>query len=73
MKTDRFQNTVSRKFNWNEGLNTVGSTLSSIFKKPDTNITYIEKEKEGDKDNTILYVGVGGVVLLVVLLIVMLK
>ena len=55
------------------GLNTVGSTLSSIFKKPDTNITYIEKEKEGDKDNTILYVGVGGVVLLVVLLIVMLK
>lgn len=73
MKTDRFQSTVSNKFNWNDALNTVGTTLSNIFEKPDTNVTYIQQAEASEKDNTMLYVGIGGAALLVVLLIVMLK
>ena len=87
MKTDRFVSTISnnqpdpegtedkgksRKFDVNEGLKTVGSTLAAIFRKPDniTN-TYITENK--DDDNTMLYVGIGGAALLVVLLIVFMK
>lgn len=73
MKTDRFQSPVSNKFNWNDALNTVGTTLSNIFEKPDTNVTYIQQAEASEKDNTMLYVGIGGAALLVVLLIVMLK
>lgn len=73
MKTDRFQSTVSNKFNWNDALNTVGATLSNILEKPDTNVTYIQQAEASEKDNTMLYVGIGGAALLVVLLIVMLK
>lgn len=65
--------TVSHKFNWNEGLSTVGDTLKGIFRKPDTYVTntYVQPEEE---DNTMLYVGIGGAVLLVVILmVVMLK
>lgn len=71
MQTDRFQEDVSKKFNWNEGLKTVGDTLTGIFRKPDNvvNNTYIQEDEE--KDNTMLYVGIGGAVLLVVLLIFM--
>lgn len=62
----------SRKFDLNQGLKTVGDTLVGIFKKPDniTNTTVIQPEE----DNTMLYVGIGGgVLLLVVLLIVFMK
>ena len=87
MKTDRFRRIVSnkdndtekdksKKFDWNEGLSTVGSTLATIFKKPDniTNTTVIQSPQESEEDNTMLYVGIGGgALLLVVLLIVFLK
>ena len=74
MQTDRFQEDFSKKFNWNEGLKTVGDTLTGIFRKPDNvvNNTYIQDDKEDEaKDNTMLYVGIGGAVLLVILLIFM--
>lgn len=74
MQTDRFQEDFSKKFNWNEGLKTVGDTLTGIFRKPDNvvNNTYIQDDKEdAEKDNTMLYVGIGGAVLLVILLIFM--
>ena len=87
MKTDRFVTTISnkepepeneagknksRKFDVNEGLKTVGNTLVGIFKKPDniTNTTVIQAKED---DNTMLYVGIGGAALLVVLLIVFMK
>lgn len=79
MKTDRFQGNVSNKlldnFNLNEGLNTVGNTLSSIFgKQPIENTTIIqEAPKPKEDDNTMLYVGLGGAALLVILLIVFLR
>lgn len=66
----------SKKFDWNQGLSTVGSTLATIFKKPDniTNTTVIQSPKDNEDDNTMLYVGIGGgVLLLVVLLIVFMK
>ena len=81
MKTDRFKTTISNKdkdeevktdrFNWNEGLKTVGDTLVGIFREPDniTNTTVVQPEE----DNTMLYAGLGGAALLVVLLIVFLK
>lgn len=62
---------VSKKINWNEALNTVGSTISDVFSKPDTYVTYnstiADKEK---KDNTMLYVGIGGAALLLVILLI---
>jgi hypothetical protein len=76
MQTDRFQPTKSGKFNWNEGLKTVGDTLTGIFRKPDNivNNTYIQDDKEDEeKDNTMLYVGIGGAVILLVVLIIVLK
>ena len=77
MKTNVFQEDVSKKFNWNEGLNTVGDTLKGILKKPDTyvnNTTNIVEEPKGkEKDNTMLYFGIGGAVLLVVILVVMMR
>ena len=85
MKTDRFVSTISnngtdpeaedkdksKKIDWNQTFSTVGSTLAAIFKKPDniTNTTVIQPEE----DNTMLYVGIGGAALLVVLLIVFMK
>ena len=82
MQSDRFVTTISNKDNdtekekskkidWNQTISTVGNTLVGIFRKPDnvTN-TYIQ---ETDKDNTMLYVGLGGAALLVVLLIVFMK
>lgn len=85
MQTNRFQSPVSNKlfdnFNLNQGLETVGNTLTGIFgkKQPVTN-NYIvqnedkDKDKEKGKDKTMLYVGIGGgVLMLVILLIVMLK
>lgn len=78
MKTNVFQEDVSKKFNWNEGLNTVGDTLKGIFKKPDTYVTnnttnIVEEPKGKEKDNTMLYFGIGGAVLLVVILVVMMR
>lgn len=75
-ESNKFKAPVSNKlldgFNLNEGLSTVGDTIKSIWGKPQTTIiqqTPIEKEK----DNTMLYVGIGGAVVMVVLLIFMLK
>lgn len=62
----------SGKFDWNEGLKTVGDTLIGIFRKPD-NITNNTITMADDDDNTMLYVGIGGALLLVVLLIVFLR
>ena len=61
----------SGKFDWNEGLKTVGDTLIGIFRKPD-NITNNTITMTEDDNNTMLYVG-GGALLLVVLLIVFLR
>lgn len=77
MKTKKFvDGTVSPKINWNEALNTAGDTLKGIFKKPDTyvtnNTTYVQPEEEKG-DNTMLYVGIGGAVLVVVILLVMMR
>ncbi|MBR5782020.1 MAG: hypothetical protein IKY27_08600 [Bacteroidales bacterium] len=69
MQTDRFQGNVSRKLDWNEALNTVGSTISNVFGKPDTYNTYNTTVEEGN-DNTMLYVGIGGAALLVVVLLI---
>lgn len=75
MQTDRFQPTKSGKFNWNEGLKTVGDTLTGIFRKPDNivNNTYIQEKEEEENNNTMLYVGIGGAVILLVVLIIVLK
>lgn len=62
----------SGKFDWNEGLKTVGDTLVGIFRKPN-NITNNTITMTEDDDNTMLYVGLGGALLLVVLLIVFLR
>ena len=62
----------SGKFDWNEGLKTVGDTLIGIFRKPD-NITNNTITMTEDDDNTMLYVGLGGALLVVVLLIVFLR
>lgn len=77
MQTDRFQSTTSNKFwdsfNLNEGLNTLGETARSIWGKPVEHTTIIQAP-EKEKDNTMLYVGIGGgALLLVVLLFVMLR
>lgn len=79
MQTDRFKSTTSNKFwdnfNLNEGLNTLGETARSIWGKPVENTTIIHQApEEKEKDNTMLYVGIGGgALVLVVLLIVFLK
>lgn len=76
MQTDRFQKNISKKIDWNEALNTVGNTVSNVFKKPDVYNTYntTNNEIKEEKDNTMLYVGIGGAALvLVVLLIVFMK
>lgn len=78
MKTDRFQGNISNKlldnFNLNEGLNTIGNTISSVWgKQPVENTTIIQEAPE-EKNNTMLYLGIGGgALLLVVLLIVFLR
>ncbi len=76
MQTDRFKSTTSNKlldFDLNAGLNTVGETIRSVWGKPVENTTIIQATEE-EKDNTMLYVGIGGGALLLVgLLIVFLK
>lgn len=78
MKTDRFPGNISNKlldnFNLNEGLNTIGNTISSVWgKQPVENTTIIQADPE-EKNNTMLYLGIGGgALLLVVLLIVFLR
>ena len=72
MQTDRFQRNVSA-FDWNAAIDTVGNTLSNVFSKPDTYNTYNTTVTEEDNDNTALYVGIGGAVLLVVVLILFMK
>lgn len=78
MKTDRFQGNISNKlldnFNLNEGLNTIGNTISSVWgKQPVENTTIIQAAPE-EKNNTMFYLGIGGgALLLVVLLIVFLR
>lgn len=69
MQTDRFQRNVSA-FDWNAAIDTVGNTISNVFSKPDTYNTYNTTVTEEDNDNTALYVGIGGAVLLVVVLLV---
>lgn len=76
MQTDRFKSTVSNKwwdaFDPNNAINTLGETARSIWGKPVENTTIIQAPEE--KDNTMLYVGIGGgALLLVVLLFVMLR
>ena len=74
MQTDRFQEDISKKFNLNEAINSVSSAIGSALKKPDAHITYNTiKDDEEEKDNTMLYVGIGGAALLVILLIVFMK
>lgn len=75
MQTDRFQGKVSKKLDWNEALNTVGDTISNVFSKPDTYNTYNTTNVIDDKkdDNTMLYVGIGGAALLVIVLILFMK
>lgn len=81
MQSDRFQGNVSNKlldnFNLNEALATLGNTASSIWGKQKVeNTTIIQqapKPKEDEDDNTMLYLGIGGAALLVILLIVFLR
>lgn len=63
----------SGKFDWNEGLKTVGDTLIGIFRKPDNITNNTITMADDDDNNTMLYVGIGGALLLVVLLIVFLR
>lgn len=73
MQTDRFQKDVSKKVDWNEAFNTLGDTVSNVFGKPDTYNTYNTTVMEEEKDNTMLYVGISGAALLVILLIVFMR
>lgn len=79
MQSDRFQGNVSNKlldnFNLNEALTTLGNTASSIWGKQKVeNTTIIQQApKEDEDDNTMLYLGIGGAALLVILLIVFLR
>lgn len=73
MQTDRFQKDVSKKVDWNEAFNTLGDTVSNVFGKPDTYNTYNTTVMEEENDNTMLYVGIGGAALLVILLIVFMR
>lgn len=64
----------SGKFDVSGLVSAIGSNINSLldlFKKPDTYNTYnITQGDEGKKDNTMLYVGIGGVILVVILFIV---
>ena len=81
MQTDRFQKNVSKKVDWNDAIKTVGDTISNVFGQPDvyntyntTNTTNTTNEiKDNEGDNTMLYVGIGGAALLVILLIVFMR
>lgn len=61
----------SGKFDVNNLVNTIGNVAGGIldlFKKPDaTNNYYIDPNTTEKKDNTMLYVGIGGVILVVIL------
>lgn len=78
MQTDRFQKNVSKKFDWNDAIKTMGDTISNVFGQPDVYNTYnttntTNKIKDNEGDNTMLYVGIGGAALLVILLIVLMR
>lgn len=78
MQSDRFQGNVSNKlldnFNLNEALTTLGNTASSIWGKQKVeNTTIIQQAPKPEDDNTMLYLGIGGAALLVILLIVFLR
>jgi hypothetical protein len=73
MQTDRFKEDVSKKFSLNEAIKDVSSAFGSALKKPDTHVTYNTIAEDDKKDNTMLYVGIGGAALLVVLLIVFMR
>lgn len=64
----------SGKFDTGSLITTIGSNINSLldlFKKPDTYNTYnITQGDDSKKDNTMLYVGIGGVILVVILFIV---
>lgn len=75
MQTDRFQKNVSKKVDWNDAIKTVGDTISNVFGQPDVYNTYntTNEIKDNEGDNTMLYVGIGGAALLVILLIVFMR
>jgi len=53
------------------GVVTITDSILDLFRKPDTYNTYnITQGDEDKKDNTMLYVGIGGVILVVILFIV---
>lgn len=68
------QNGNSGKFDSGSLISAIGRNVDSLlglFKKPDTNNTYyVTQSDESKKDNTMLYVGIGGVVLVVLLFLV---
>lgn len=68
------QDSQSGKFDTGSLIGAIGSNIDSLlglFKKPDTYNTYnITQGDDGKKDNTMLYVGIGGVILVVILFIV---
>lgn len=71
MQTDMIKDEVSKKFNLNEAIKDVGSALGSALKKPDTYVTYNSTIAEDEnKDNTMLYAGIGGAALLLVILLI---
>lgn len=75
MQTDRFQKNVSKKLDWNAAIKTMGDTISNVFGQPDVYNTYntTNEIKANEGDNTMLYVGLGGAALLVILLIVFMR
>ena len=74
VQTNTGDNSNSGKFDVNGLVGAIGSNINSLldlFKKPDTYNTYnITQGDEGKKDNTMLYIGIGGVILVVILFIV---
>lgn len=53
------------------GAVTITESILDLFRKPDTYNTYnITQGDDSKKDNTMLYVGIGGVILVVILFIV---
>lgn len=61
--------TPSRVFDWNGAFGDVTDMISDIWGKPDTT-TIVAPEPE--KDNTLLYVGIGAVALMFILVVIVL-
>ena len=74
VQTNTGDNSNSGKFDTGSLITTIGGNINSLldlFKKPDTYNTYnITQGDDGKKDNTMLYVGISGVILVVILFIV---